>query len=74
LLSYWEISRQPWEFIMGHHLASGTKIDCHADHWWHACEEYCQHTTHHHDNKPFEVAIHPTKAQVPLTIGICYDH
>jgi hypothetical protein len=36
--------------------------------------EYCQHTTHHHDNKPFEVAIHPTKAPVPLAIGIRYDH
>jgi hypothetical protein len=29
---------------------------------------------HHHDNKPFEVAIHPTKAPIPLAIGIRYDH
>jgi hypothetical protein len=45
-----------------------------TDHWWRTCEEYCQHTAHHHDNKPFEVAIHPTKAPVPFTIGIRYDH
>jgi hypothetical protein len=42
--------------------------------WWCACREYCQHTAHHHDNKPFEMAIHPTKALVSLAIAICYDH
>jgi hypothetical protein len=36
--------------------------------------KHIQHTAHHHDNKPFEIAIHPTKAPVPLAIGICYDH
>jgi hypothetical protein len=50
------------------------KINCYADHWWLACEEYFQHTMHHHDNKSFKVAIYPTKAPVPLAIGICYDH
>jgi len=56
-----------------HPIIQHTKIDCHVDHWWRACGEYCQHTTHHHDNKPFEVAIHLIKAQVPLVIGIRYD-
>jgi hypothetical protein len=45
-----------------------------ADHWWRACGEYCQHTAHHHNNESFEVAIHPTKAPIPLAIGIRYDN
>jgi len=43
-------------------------------HWWRTCGEYCQHIAHHHNIKPFEVAIHFTKALVPFAIGICYDH
>jgi hypothetical protein len=52
----------------------GMEIDCHVDHWWRTCGEYCEHTTHHHDNKPFKMVIHPTKVLVPLAIGIRYDH
>jgi hypothetical protein len=51
----------------------GTEIDHHADHWWRACGEYCQHTSHHHDNKLFKVSIHPTKVPITFAIGIHYD-
>jgi hypothetical protein len=57
-----------------YHFMFGTKIDRCADHWWRACGEYCQHTTHHHNNESFEMAIHPIKAPIPLAIGIRYDN
>jgi hypothetical protein len=53
------------------HLALGTEIDCHTNHWWQACREYFRH---HHNSNPFKVAIHPIKVLVPLAIGIRYDH
>jgi len=50
------------------------EIDRCIDHWWRACGEYYQHIAHHHNNESFEVAIHPTKAPIPLAIGIRYDN
>jgi len=59
---------------LSNHLVLGTKIDYRGDHWWCTCGEYYRHIAYHHDSKLFEVAIHPTKAPVPLVINIRYDH
>jgi ATP-dependent exoDNAse (exonuclease V) alpha subunit len=45
------------------------EINCHTNHWWRTCKEYCQHTAHHHDNKPFEVAFTVQKRQIPLQLA-----